>query len=168
MDDIKELYELNWQKALGALNSVNNAITVLIISYITIAIPITYSIATDFGTKTVNWALLADVMYYLGMALQPAIILIIYFYIAKYREYREGYKIYLVRSLIKNYHQQKTVTLLEPDDKVLLGYIDSIIYPEDAEIKRIFLRIRHGFCEITLLNLIKNYIKIFFAFLKKY
>lgn len=108
MDDLEALYYINRDKAISALTAADNLLIFLMVSFISVFIPLAYTVTSnsqDMTTIFMNFV----------MGIPVVIIPLLVFFLAKYREYRYQYTIYLIKSIVwNNFHPLPDSQSLKP------------------------------------------------------
>ena len=92
MDEEELLFILNKDKAVGVLTAANGLIVFLLITLITVFIPLAYSVSS----KTADIIAMFSIFVIIAA---PILVVLLIFYIVKYQEYKQKCNFILVKSL---------------------------------------------------------------------
>jgi hypothetical protein len=98
MDDLEAQFRLNREKATEVLSSYNNTLSLFIISFVSVFIPISVTVST-------NMQEFQKMAIFLIMFFYVLLIPLLVFLVNKYREYRFQYEKFLIMSIIANYYK---------------------------------------------------------------
>ncbi|MCZ7402360.1 MAG: hypothetical protein O8C61_09070 [Candidatus Methanoperedens sp.] len=134
MDDLEAVYNLNRDKALGVLSAAGNLIIFTVVTIISVFIPLAFTLSQNYP----------DLMILFGylMVFSPIVLFPIFaFFLLKYREYKNEYRIALIKSIVKNYFRLAGANPNPPDSETICKEIVRITGNNTDEVMEMLIKI---------------------------
>lgn len=134
MDDLEAIYSLNKDKALGVLTTAGNLIIFTTITVISVFIPLAFTLAKDSPELMMLFKNLVN--------FSPLIFIpMLGYFLFKYREYKNLYRIALTKSIVQNYFQTSVRSGQTPDYETVCKEVVRITDFEYDEAMNLLLEI---------------------------
>lgn len=134
MDDLEAIFLLNRDKALGVMNASSNLVIFTIVTIISVFIPLAFTLSEN-SPELMN-------LFGFLMVFSPVILFPIFaFFLLKYREYRDEYRIALLKSIVKNYFTRIGTNPSPPNPDTICKEIVRITGDDPNEIMEMLIKI---------------------------
>jgi len=134
MDDLEAVYNLNRDKALGALSASGNLIIFTVVTIISVFIPLAFTLSQNYSDLKIIFGYL--------MVFSPIVLFPIFaFFLLKYREYKNEYRIALIKSIVKNYFTSVGVNPGPQDSETVCREIVRVTGNNTEEVMEMLIKI---------------------------